>query len=274
MARRITRIESMLRAENLTCGYGAKVVLSGINFQVEGAELTGIIGPNGSGKTTLLRALSRVINPIKGKILWQERDISVIPAKELARDISVVSQNPPLNGMTVEEFVLLGRLPYYGAFQFFENKADLEAALRAMDLTGTLAFKDSLLSRLSGGEKQLVLIARALAQEPKLLLLDEPTAHLDIGHQAGILELISKLNHDFGLTVIMVLHDLNLASEYCHRLLLIDQGKIYKSGSPEEIFNSRDIEKVYKTKILIEKNPLSLKPYVLLAPKGEKKQTG
>ncbi|MGV8058804.1 MAG: ABC transporter ATP-binding protein [Smithellaceae bacterium] len=145
-----------------------------------------------------------------------------------------------------------------------EAKKDAEAVRKAMDLTGTTKFKDRVLSRMSGGEKQLVLIARALAQEPKLLLLDEPTAHLDITHQVAILDLIRKLNRDFGLTVIMVLHDLNLASEYCHRLLLINNGRIYKMGLPDEIFNYRDIEEVYKTKVLIERNPVSLKPYIVL----------
>ena len=255
---------AVLKVADLTCGYGNKLVLTGINFQVEDGKLLGVIGPNGSGKTTLLRALSRIITPIDGKIFWQGNDIRTIPAKDMARDISVVSQNSTLDGLTVEEFILLGRIPYYGAFQFFETRKDREAAQKAMNLTGTAKFKDRILSQMSGGEKQLVLLARALAQEPKLLLLDEPTAHLDITHQASILDLIRKLNRDFGLTVIMVLHDLNLASEYCHSLLLINDGRIHKMGYPKEIFNYRDIEDVYKTKVLIERNPVSLKPYIVL----------
>lgn len=254
----------MLKIAGLTCGYEKKTVLSDINFRVDSGEFLGVIGPNGSGKTTLLRALSRVIAPIDGKVFWQDKDIRTIPAKELARDIAVVSQNSSLDNLTAEEFILLGRIPYCGAFQFFETKKDLEVVRKAMDLTGTIRFKDRVLNHMSGGEKQLVLIARALAQEPKLLLLDEPTAHLDITHQVNILDLIARLNRDFGLTVIMVLHDLNLASEYCHKLLLIDSGRIYKTGHPWEIFNSRDIEEVYKTKILIERNPVSLKPYIVL----------
>lgn len=254
----------MIKVVDLTCGYEKKAVLSHINFQIDSGELLGIIGPNGSGKTTLLRALSRVIVPIGGEVIWQGGDIQGIPAKELARDIAVVSQSSAVESLTVEEFILLGRIPYYGSFQFFETQKDLEATRRAMDLTGTLRFKDRVLNRMSGGERQLVLIARALAQKPKLLLLDEPTAHLDITHQTHILGLISRLNRDFGLTVIMVLHDLNLASEYCHRLMLIDNGRIYKIGHPDEIFNHRDIEEVYKTKVLIQKNPVSLKPYIVL----------
>jgi iron complex transport system ATP-binding protein len=262
----------MLKVVNLTCGYEKRIALSDINFQINSGEFLGIIGPNGSGKTTLLRAISRVIIPIDGEILWEGRDIQTMPAKELARDISVVSQNPSLNNLTVEEFILLGRIPYYGAFQFFEAKRDLEAARKAMDLTGTLSFKDRVLSKMSGGEKQLVLVARALAQKPKLLLLDEPTAHLDITHQVSILDLIRRLNRDLGLIVIMVLHDLNLAGEYCNRLLLIDKGRIHRIGLPGEIFNYRDIEEIYKTKVLIENNPVSLKPYILLVSEEGRKR--
>lgn len=254
----------MLEAVNLTCGYGKTPVLTGISFKAEDGRLLGIIGPNGSGKTTLLRALSRVIMPTAGRILWNGKDIQTIPAKDLARDISVVSQSSPLNGLTVEEFILLGRIPHCKTFQFFETRKDFKAAEKAMELTGTVKFRNRILSRMSGGERQLVLIARALAQEPKLLLLDEPTAHLDITHQVRILDLIGRMNSDFGLSVIMVLHDLNLASEYCHNLMLINGGRIHKMGHPGEIFNCRDIEEVYKTKVVIERNPVSLKPFVML----------
>jgi iron complex transport system ATP-binding protein len=134
-----------------------------------------------------------------------------------------------------------------------------------MQLTGITKMRNRTLKHMSDGEKQLVLIARALSQEPKLILLDEPTAHLDITHQAGILNLIRKLNGNFGLTVIMVMHDLNLAAEYCHELLLINNGRIHKMGYPGAIFNCLDIEEVYKIKVLIEKNPVSQKPYIMLA---------
>ncbi|MBU3933980.1 MAG: ABC transporter ATP-binding protein, partial [Candidatus Omnitrophica bacterium] len=128
------------------------------------------------------------------------------------------------------------------------------------------------LAEISGGERQLVVIARALTQEPRLLLLDEPTAHLDITHQVGVLDLIKKLNREFGLTVIMVLHDLNLASEYCHRLLLINEGRIHKAGLPEEVLNYQIIEEVYKTVVVVEKNPISSKPYILIVPEEERQK--
>lgn len=264
----------MLKIINLTCGYGAKIVLYDISFDIDKGEFLGIIGPNGSGKTTLLRVLSRAIVPMKGEIFVDGKNIRTRPLKELAKDIAVVSQNPPLSHMSVEEFVLLGRIPYYQGFQFFETKKDMELAGRSMDLTGIFKLKDRLLNQLSGGEKQLVLIARALAQEPRVLLLDEPTAHLDIAHQAGIMDLVKRLNKELGLTVIIILHDLNLASEYCQKLLLINEGRIHKIGQPDKVLDYQTIEEVYKTIVVVEKNPLSSKPYVLLVSEEERQRGG
>jgi len=262
----------VLRIKNLTCGYDSKIVLKDINFKIETKELVGIIGPNGSGKTTLLRALSGVLKPKEGAIFLEEKDIRLRGIKELACELAVVSQTSPLNHMTVEEFVLLGRIPHYQRFQFLETKKDIEIAERSMNLTGTLKLKHRPLAEISGGERQLVVIARALTQEPRLLLLDEPTAHLDITHQVGVLDLIKKLNRKFGLTVIMVLHDLNLASEYCHRLLLINEGRIHKAGLPDEVLNYQIIEEVYKTVVVVEKNPISSKPYILVIPEEERRK--
>ena len=141
-----------------------------------------------------------------------------------------------------------------------------------MTLTDTFKLKDQFMGEISGGERQLALISRVLAQEPKLILLDEPTAHLDITHQVGILDLIKRLNKEFGLTVIMVLHDLNLASEYCRRLILINEGRIHRIGRPEEVLDYRIIEEVYKTVVIVEKNPLSSKPYILIVSEEERKK--
>ena len=187
--------------------------------------------------------------------------------KELATRIAVVPQGSESGIIPAEEFVLLGRTPYYKKFQLVETKSDLEIARRCMSLTGTIGLKDCLLSEISGGERQLVHIARALAQEPKLLLLDEPTAHLDITHQVGILDLIRRLNKEFGLTVIMILHDLNLACEYCDRLILLNKGRIYKEGPPEEVMDYRTIEEVYKTVVVIKNNPISSKPHIFIYSK-------
>ncbi|MCI0480139.1 MAG: ABC transporter ATP-binding protein, partial [Candidatus Dadabacteria bacterium] len=147
-----------------------------------------------------------------------------------------------------------------------ETKRDEEIADRAMELTDTIRFKDRSMSEISGGERQLVLIARALAQEPKLLLLDEPTSNLDITHQVRVLDLLKKLNKELSLTVVIVLHDLNLASEYCDRVALMSDGSIYREGPPQDVLNYKTIEDVYKTVVVVEKNPVSKKPYVFLIP--------
>jgi iron complex transport system ATP-binding protein len=262
----------MIRLEKIQCGYGPKIVLDGIDLEIKKGEFVGIIGPNGSGKTTVLRAITRLIKPVRGKIFLDDRDIYSLNHQEIAQQIAVVSQNLPVITMTVKEFVLLGRIPYYRNLQFFENKQDLIAADRAMIMTDTERLKDHFMSEMSGGEVQLAFIARAIAQEPSLLLLDEPTAHLDITHQVSILDLIKRLNRQYNLTVIIVLHDLNLASEYCDRLVLMDSGKIQKAVTPEEVLTYNDIEEVYHTVVVVEKNPLSGKPFVLVVSEEVKKR--
>jgi iron complex transport system ATP-binding protein len=261
----------VLEVKELICGYDSEFVLQNINLKVEDRELIGIIGPNGSGKTTLLRVISRILKPKKGIVLLEGKNIWQMEFKELAKRIAVVPQSLASVGMSVEEFVLLGRIPYFRRFQFLEAKKDFDIAQKCMALTDTLKLKDHPLAEISGGERQLALIARALVQEPRLLLLDEPTTHLDITHQVGILDLIRRLNKELGLTVIMVLHDLNLASEYCQRLVLINEGRIHKIGRPEEVLNYQVIEEVYKTIVVVRKNPISSKPYILLVS-GEERQ--
>jgi len=262
----------VLKIKDLTCGYGSKFILENINLDIKDRELIGIIGPNGSGKTTFLRAVTRVLKPKKGEILLEGEDIQQMRFRELAKKIAVVPQGFGGGAMSVEEFVLLGRIPYFRGLQFLETEKDFEIAKKCMVLTDTLRLKSRLIDEISGGERQLTLIARALTQEPKLLLLDEPTAHLDITHQVQILDLISKLNREFGLTVIMVLHDLNLASEYCSRLVLINEGRVYGTGLPEEILDYQIIEEVYKTIVVVEKNPVSSKPYILVVSEEERRR--
>ena len=262
----------MIRIDHLTCGYGSKIVLDNINLEIEKGEFVGIIGPNGSGKTTIMRAITRLIKPITGTIYLEGKNISNFSHKELAQKIAVVSQSLPVMAMSVREFVLLGRIPYYKELQFLENEKDLAIAESAMIMTDIIKLGDNYMSEMSGGEVQLAFIARAIAQEPSLLLLDEPTAHLDITHQVGVLDLIKRLNRQYGLTVIIVLHDLNLASEYCDRLVLMDQGQIEKTGRSEEVLTYSNIEKVYKTVVVVEINPISGKPFVLVVSEEVKKK--
>ncbi|MCM8826453.1 MAG: ABC transporter ATP-binding protein [Candidatus Omnitrophica bacterium] len=264
----------MLKIQNLSCGYDTifsfgqqknlEFVLQDINLTVEKGQIFGIIGPNGAGKTTLLKAISRILKPKKGKILLDGKDIWQMSFRGLAKKIALVPQTFNSIDMTVEEFVLLGRIPHIKKFQFLESKEDLKVAQNCIKLTEIWELKDQLISNISGGERQLALIAKALTQQPRLLLLDEPSLHLDIAHQVKILDLIKRLNEEFKLTVVMVLHDLNLASEYCEKLVLLNEGKVYQVGTPKEILNSHIIKEVYKTEVLVEENPFSSKPYILL----------
>ncbi len=256
----------LLKIKNLTCGYGNKMILKGINFTVNKGEIVSIVGPNGSGKTTLIRAITKLIKPKEGEILLEEQDIWKMNYKQLSKEISVVSQQIESVSFNVEDFVLLGRLPYYKKFQFIETEKDIDIAHKWMKLTDTMIFKNHSMEEMSGGERQLVFIAKALTQEPKLLLLDEPTSHLDITHQVRILDMIKRLNKEFGLTVIMVLHDLNLAGEYSQKIAMFNAGMLYKIGTPEEVLQYQTIEEVYKTIVVVEKNPISQKPFVFIVP--------
>ncbi len=259
----------MLKVEGLTCGYDSKFLLQDISFEIRDRELLGIIGPNGSGKTTLLKAITKVLKPQKGRIVFEGKEISQMGFKELAQKVAFVPQFSAAGvNMRVEEFVLLGRIPHRRQFQFLETESDEQAAKQAMALAGVLELRERFLSELSGGERQLATIARALAQEPRLLLLDEPTAHLDIGHQVKILDLVRKLNHENGLTIVTVLHDLNLASLYCDTLILLKEGKIHSIGTPEKILTYSVIEEVYRTPVVVKINPVVSKPLICLVPKN------
>ncbi|MBN2406957.1 MAG: ABC transporter ATP-binding protein [Elusimicrobia bacterium] len=262
----------MIRAEGIRCGYGHRTVLKGISFGAGRGEILGIIGPNGSGKTTVLRTLSRIINTEEGRILLDGRDIEEYSYKELARRVAVVSQSSGFGYIKVEEYVLLGRIPYYGKMQLMESAADRETADRYMALTDIGRIRGSFMHEVSGGEKQLAFICRALCQEPMLLLMDEPTAHLDITHQTGILDLVKRLRRELALTVIIVLHDLNLAGEYCDRLILLNGGKIHSAGTPEEVLTYQNIEEVYKTVVVVKKNPVSGRPNILAVSEEARKR--
>lgn len=184
--------------------------------------------------------------------------------REKAQRIAVVSQNTEILDITVEDYVMMGRMPYRKQFHFFESKNDFEIAEEYMKLTNVLHLRTKLMSQLSGGEQQLAAIARALTQQPHLLLLDEPTSHLDITHQVQILNLIQKLNTQLNLTVLIIIHDLNLAGEYCDYLLMMKNGKIHLQGKPAEVIQYKSIEEVYDTVVITRENPVSKKPVVFL----------
>lgn len=267
-------INTVLDIQNIHAGYGKRPVLEDVSFTVKKGEFLGLIGPNGSGKTTLLRAVTKIIPLTKGVIRFNGSPIKDMSPKEMAKKIAVVSQvhNDAFFDMSVREMVSLGRIPHFGNYQFFITKKDESLINESMRLCDIPELGARSVRHLSGGERQRVFLARALAQEPEILLLDEPTMHLDITHQVGTLDLVRRLNKEFSLTVIMVLHDLNLAGEYCRHLALINKGQIHKIGRPEEVLSYQTIEEVYKTRVVIGKNPVSSKPYCFLVSEEEKQR--
>lgn len=263
----------MLKIKNLLAGYDSGFMIRNINLNVEKGEVVTILGPNGSGKTTLLRCITRLLKFNEGNILFKGIDINKYKFKEMAQNIAIVTQNPEYGWMTLQEYILLGRIPYFNKFQFLESKKDINIAEKYMKLTGIIKFKHKYMHEISGGERQLALITRALVQEPELLLLDEPVSHLDITHQLEILDLIRHLNKERELTVMCVLHDLNLASEYSDKLILMNQGKIHSMDTPENVLTYQTIEKVYKTIVITKINPITKKPYVFLVSQNQLKKT-
>ena len=252
-----------LELQNICLAYGGKVVVKDITFQLMPGEMVGLIGPNGSGKSTIIKAISRVISPYSGKILLDGKEISRIPRRDLARLLGVVPQMPLLpSAFTAFEIVLMGRNPHLGLLQY-EGEKELAVTWQAMKMTATQSLAERRVGELSGGEIQRLIVARVLTQEPKSILLDEPTANLDIRHQVEILDLIKSLCLENNLTVLAALHDLNLASQYCDRLILINNGRIHAQGTPEEVINSQNIKEVYGTNGCVYAHPINGLPAVL-----------
>jgi len=259
-------VKILLKIDNVSSGYYREDIIKGVSLEVNTGDFMGIIGPNGSGKTTLLRLLTRVLALRKGRIYFKGQDISQMNLKEFCRQVAFVSQDVSTGfPFTVIETVLMGRIPHLKRLQF-ETRIDIEMAEAALNETSAIHLMNKRIDELSAGERQRVIIARALAQEPVLLFLDEPTAHLDIGHQIQILDLLKKLNARDDLTIVMVLHDLNLASAYCNRIALLDNGAVFREGSPEDVLTYQNIEAVYKTVVLVDKNRITGRPNIALVP--------
>jgi len=257
----------MLYFSNVSAGYNNLEILKDVSFRIEKGDFTGIIGPNGSGKTTLLRTATKLIKPSKGEVFIEGKNLEKVPLKELATVMACVPQDTAfMFPFRVIDVVLMGRIPYIKRFGT-ESPKDLKIALEALEFVGGLDLKDRFIDELSGGERQRVIIAKALAQQPRILFLDEPTTHLDINHQVQIFELLRKLNKDAGLTIVAVLHDLNLASDYCDKLILLSGGMIKSKGAPSEVLDYKIIEEAYKTVVIVKENPLTFRPHVFLVKK-------
>jgi iron complex transport system ATP-binding protein len=258
----------MIEANSISFRYHEDWVLQDVSFRVEKGEFVGVIGPNGSGKTTLLKILYRLLSPQKGEILFELVPMRKMDRNDIAKRIAVVAQETQLLfPFSVLETVLMGRSPYLGHLMF-ESEKDLEIAKKAMEWTKVFPFSERPMDELSGGERKRVFIARALAQEPEVILLDEPTANLDIHHQIDFLDLILTLNRERGLTIFMASHDMNIASEFCDRLILLQDGRIYKMGTPDEVITKENIESVYGCEVWIDQNPVSGMPRINLSKKG------
>jgi iron complex transport system ATP-binding protein len=235
----------MIICKNICASYKTASILKNIDISASAGDFLGIIGPNGAGKTTLLKVFTGVKKPTSGSVVLDEIKIAGMTRREIARKIAVVPQSafvPPL--FSVEDVVSIGRYALREN-RFRESAADKNAIKDAMHKTGAIRFADRLISELSGGERQEALIARALAQEPKILMLDEPTANLDIRHQISILKLISQLVTEGPLCAIMVIHDLNLAARFCNRLVLLHNGSILAQGAPSEVLTSANLAAAY-----------------------------
>jgi len=258
----------MIEVNSVSFRYHEEWVLQGVSFRVEKGEFVGVIGPNGSGKTTLLKILYRLLAPQKGEILFEFVSMKKMDRRDIAKRIAVVAQETQLLfPFSVLETVLMGRSPYLGHFMF-ESEKDLEIARKAMEWTRILPFSERPIDELSGGERKRVFIARALAQEPEVILLDEPTVNLDVHHQTDFLDLILTLNRERGLTIVMASHDINIASEFCDRLILLQGGKIYQIGTPEEVVTKENIESVYGCGVWVDQHPVSGMPRISLLKKG------
>lgn len=244
--------------------------LRDLTCEVREGEILGIIGPNGSGKSTLLKLLGSILPPHRGTIRLQDRPLDSFSRRDLARIVAYVpQQSSVVFPFTLAEFVLMGRFPHrqaggvLGGFGW-ETAEDVRAAEQAMDAMEILRLADRAISDVSGGERQRAFIARALAQAPRVLLLDEPTVFLDLRHQVDICTIVRRLNREQGLTVVWVSHDLNLASQYCDRLLLLQEGALARLGTPQAVLQPAVIESVYRCPVLVDRHPASGVPRVTL----------
>jgi iron complex transport system ATP-binding protein len=244
--------------------YENRWALKGIDLDLKAGEILGILGPNGSGKSTLLKIMDNILMPQEGEINIRSKPFHIFTRAAFAKEVAMVAQENHFRfSFSALEVVLMGRFPHLKRLEF-EGQRDIEIARGALRLTHALDLSGRSIHELSEGEKQRVFIARALAQEPKIILLDEPTSFLDLKFKKEIFRLISNLNKDKGLSVVLVSHDIDLAAHYCHRLIMLKNGTIYAAGAPDKVITSSNIEYVYECPVLVDNHPLSGRPRINL----------
>ncbi|GAA4740913.1 ABC transporter ATP-binding protein [Modestobacter marinus] len=252
-----------LAAEDLTLAYGDRTVIEGLDLLVPPGRITAVVGANACGKSTLLRSMSRLLAPRSGRVLLDGKAVHRLPAKELARTLGLLPQSPIApEGITVADLVGRGRHPHQRVFSRW-SKEDDAAVAAALDATETTPLADRAVDELSGGQRQRVWIAMALAQQTDLLLLDEPTTFLDVAHQVEVLDLLTDLNRSRGTTIVMVLHDLNLAARYADHLVALSDGRIHAAGEPGDVLTEECVRAVFGLDSQVIIDPTSGKPLML-----------
>lgn len=258
----------IVKIEGLSVSFGKHEVLTDINIDIKKGEFVTILGPNGSGKTTLLRSISNMTQ-IRRKTVWVDNhDVFLMKAKERARLMSVVPQNTDVvYEFTCHDVVMMGRYPHVSRFKG-ETEKDKEIVLKAMQTTNVEYLKDRFFTEISGGERQRVVLAQAIAQDPEVILLDEPISNLDPQYQVEILDTVKKLSIEKGLTVIAILHDLNFASMYSDKVILMKEGKIFASGMAQDVLTAENIKTVFDADVLVSKSPVINRPHIYSKSKG------
>jgi iron complex transport system ATP-binding protein len=255
-----------LRAENLAFSYYNGRVVDGVSLTLRPGEMVGLLGPNGSGKTTLLRLLCGVLRPAQGCVTLDGTDLQRLSRRQISQHVAVVLQELHVPfGFSVREMVAMGRAPYLG-FLADEKARDRRAVEQAMAVTHTAYLAHRPYNELSGGEQQRVRLAMALAQEPRILLLDEPTVHLDLNHQVEVLDLVRQRNREAGLTVLAAMHDLNLAALYFDRLVLLQEGRVVLEGPPADVLSEASIARVFGARVQVGRHPTTNAPHVMVLP--------
>jgi len=266
-------MDSKLEVSSLSFKYDNKSILNNLSFNIKEGEFVSVIGPNGSGKSTLLKCITNINRPNKGFVSIEEKAIDEYKAKELAKKVAVVPQDTFIDfDFTVFDIVIMGRSPYLGRFER-ESEEDYRITKEALESTNTLELMNRKISQLSGGERQRVIIARALAQKPDIILLDEPTSHLDINHQMEVLSLLKKLNKEKKMTLLLVIHDINLAARFSDRLILLKDGKILSIGTPNEVITPQNMEVAYNMDMIITNNSFTNSPHIIPLNSNRKSRT-